>query len=125
MIKIFEKISVTSTRTHGRSEEAQLSSRWISIGSELSSLNFNSSVRAGQSFAIRYANVVIKSLCSNLDVCLKYYVNAYTFGHGILFTAFDRTPRPKVKDAFLNRSFRSSSNSFFRKWGARMHLTTL
>jgi len=30
----FEEISVTSTRTHGRDEEAQLSSGWILIGSE-------------------------------------------------------------------------------------------
>jgi len=36
-------------RTHGRDEEVRLSSGWISIGSELSSLNFNSSVRAEQS----------------------------------------------------------------------------
>jgi len=35
-------------------------------------LNFNSSVRAEQSFAIRYPNVVIKSLCGNLDICLNY-----------------------------------------------------
>ena len=57
--EIFDKISVASMRTHGRGEEAQLSSGWILIGSELSSLNFNSSVRAEQSFAIRYPNVVI------------------------------------------------------------------
>jgi len=39
--------------------------------------NFNSSVRAEQSFAIRYLNVVIKPLCSNLDICLNYRANAY------------------------------------------------
>jgi len=60
-----------STRTHGRGEEAQLSSGWILIGSELSSLNFNS-VRAEQSFVIRYPNVVIKSFCGILDICLNY-----------------------------------------------------
>jgi len=74
---LLEKISVPNTRTHGRGEEAQLSSGWISIGSELSSLNFNSSVRAEQSFAIRYPNVAIKSLCGNLDICLNYYANPY------------------------------------------------
>jgi len=62
---------------HGHGKEAQLSSGWISIGSELSSLNFNSSVKAKQSSAIRYSNVVIKSLCGNLDICLNYYTNAY------------------------------------------------
>jgi len=55
----------------GRGEEVQLSSGWILIGSELSSLNFNSSVRAEQSFAIRYSNVVIKSPCGNLDIFLN------------------------------------------------------
>ena len=58
--------------THNCGEEAQLSAEWILIGSELSSLNFNSSFRAEQSFAIRYPNVVIKSLCGNLDICLNY-----------------------------------------------------
>ena len=76
--KIFEKIPVASRRTHhGRSEEAQLSSGGISITSELFSLNFNSFVRAEQSFAICYPNVVIESLCGNLDICLNYYANAY------------------------------------------------
>jgi len=56
----------------GHDEEAQLSSGWILIGSELSSLKFNSAVRAEQSFAIRYPNVVIKFLCGNLDICLNY-----------------------------------------------------
>jgi len=69
---IFGKISVASTRTHSRDEEAQLNSGWILIESELSFLNFNSSVRAEQAFAIRYPNVVIKSLCGNLDICLNY-----------------------------------------------------
>jgi len=44
--KICETISVAITQIHGRGEEAQLSSGRISIISELSSLNFNSSVRA-------------------------------------------------------------------------------
>jgi len=41
-----EKISVASTQTHGRGEKMHLSSGWTLIGSELSSPNFNSSVRA-------------------------------------------------------------------------------
>jgi len=47
------------------------------IASELSSPNFNSSVRAEQSFAIPYPNVVIKLLCGNIDICLNYHANAY------------------------------------------------
>jgi len=49
----------------------------ILIAFELSSLNFNSLVRAKWSFTIRYPNVVIKSLCGNLDICLNYHDNAY------------------------------------------------
>ena len=75
--KIFEKISVTSRRIHGGGQEARLSSGWISIGTELSSLNFNLLVRAKQSLAICYPNIVIKSLCSNLGICLNYYTNAH------------------------------------------------
>jgi len=67
---------VASTQMHGRGEETQLSLGWILIASELSSSNFNSSVRAEQSFAIRYPIVVIKPLCGNLDICLNYYANA-------------------------------------------------
>ena len=59
------------------SEETQLNSGWTLIGSELSSPNLNSSVRAERSFAIRYLNVVIKPLYGNLDICLNYLVNAY------------------------------------------------
>jgi len=62
-----------STRTHGRGEEAQLSRGWISIGSELSSLNLNSSVTAEQLFVIHHPRAVIKSLCCNLDICLNYF----------------------------------------------------
>jgi len=60
-------------KNFGRSEKTLLSSGWTLIGSELSSPNFNSSVRAERSFAIRYLNVVIKPLCGNLDICLNYY----------------------------------------------------
>jgi len=67
-IGIFDKISVANTVAVG---EAQSSSGWISIGSELSSLSFKSSVRA-----IHYSKIVIKSLCSNLDIRL-YYTTAY------------------------------------------------
>jgi len=70
--KIFEKLPVTSTQTLGCGEEMQVSSGWTLIGSELSSLNFISSVRGEQSFAICYFNVVIKSLCGNLDIYLNY-----------------------------------------------------
>jgi len=49
----------------------------ISIASDLSPLNFSSSIRAEQSFAISYLNLVIKSLCGNLDICLNYHGNAY------------------------------------------------
>jgi len=70
--EIFRKISVASTQTHGRGEETQLSSGWTLIESELSSPNFNSSVRAERSFAICYLNVVIKPLCGNLDICLNH-----------------------------------------------------
>jgi len=87
----FEK---NGSRTHSHGEEAQLSSGGISIVSELSSPNFNSSVTAKESFAIRYPNVLIKSLCSNLGICLNYY-------------AFGRRPRPKVKDGFFNNASRS------------------
>jgi len=75
--EIFPKISVASTRTLGGGEETQLSSGWTLNGSELSSLNFNSSVRAEQLFAIQYLNIVIKPLCNNLDICLNYLANAY------------------------------------------------
>ena len=69
--EIFGQILVAGTRKFG--EEMLLSSGWTLIGSNLSSPNFNSLVRAKQSFAIRYLNVVIKSLCGNLDICLNYY----------------------------------------------------
>jgi len=71
--KLWENFSVTSTRTFGRGEEIRLSSGLTWIGSELSSSNFNSSVRAERSFAIRYLNIVIKPLCGNLD----YLANSY------------------------------------------------
>ena len=67
--KLFEKFR---SRTHGRGEEVRLSSGWTLIGSELSSTNFKSLVRAERSFAIRYLNVVIKPLCGNLEICLNY-----------------------------------------------------
>ena len=54
--------------TRGRGEETLWSSGWTLIGSELSSPNFNSSVRAKRSFAIRYLNAVIKPLRSRNSV---------------------------------------------------------
>jgi len=83
-------------------------SEWTLIGSELSSPNFNSSVRAERSFAFRYLNVVIKPLCGNLDI-FRITRPTPTFGRGILFGCFSRGPRPKVKDAFLDPAFRSRS----------------
>jgi len=88
----FSKISVVSTRTHDRGEEAQLSSEWISIGSELSSLNFDS-------FAILYPNVVIKSLCGNLDICPNYFLYAYTFTAKSCSCSFDLGLPPNVNVA--------------------------
>jgi len=64
------------SRTHRRGEEPQLCSGWISIRLELPSLNFSSSARAEQSFAIRLPNAVIKSLCGNLDICLNFYLRS-------------------------------------------------
>ena len=96
--EMLRKISVARTRTLGHGEVPLLSSEWTLIGSELSSPNFNSSVRAIRSFEIRYLTVVIKPLCGNLDICLTTRPMP-TFGHGI----------PKVKDAFLDHAFRSRS----------------
>jgi len=106
--KILGKFSVTGTRTLGRGEVPLLNSGWTFIGSELSSPNYNSSVRAVRSFAIRYLNVVMKPLCGNLDICLTTRLTS-TFGRGILFACFSRRSRPKVKGAFLDRAFWSRS----------------
>jgi len=104
--EILGKILVARTRTLGRGEEPLFSSGGTLIGSELSSPNFNSSVRAERSFAIRYLNVVLKPVCGNLDICLTTRLPP-TFGRGILFVCFSRGP--KVKDAFLDHAFRSRS----------------
>jgi len=83
-------------------EEAQLSSGWILIRSELFSLNFNSSVRTEQSFAIRYPNIVITSVCGNLDICLNYKANTnFRLWNSVLVTT--------RKEAFLDRDFQSRS----------------
>jgi len=74
---ILDALQCSRLRMRGRGEEAHLSSGWISVGSELSPLNFNSLVRAQQSFAIRCPNVVIKSPCGNLDICLNHSAKAY------------------------------------------------
>ena len=76
-----------------------MSSGWTLIGSDLSSSNFNSSVRAKRSFAMHYLNVVIKPFRGNLEICLTTRLTP-AFGRGILFTCFSRRPRLKVKDAF-------------------------
>ena len=44
--EIFKKILVASTQTQSRGDETRLNSGWTLIGSELCSLNFNTSVRA-------------------------------------------------------------------------------
>jgi len=49
----------------------------IATASELTSFNFNSSVKAERSFAIRYPNVLIKSPYGNLDICLNCHANVY------------------------------------------------
>ena len=92
--EIFANFFIASTQAHG-GDELQLSSGWILIRSELSSLNFNSSVRAKQSFAIGYSNVVIKSLCGNPDICLNYYGNAYfrLWNSVRVLTVADRGPK--------------------------------
>ena len=108
MTEILRKISVARTRTLGRDEETLLSSGWTLIRSELSSPNFNSSVRAKWLFAIRYLNRVIKPLCNKLDIFLTTRLTP-TFGRAILFTCFSHGSRPKVKDAFLDRAFGSRS----------------
>ena len=94
------------SRTHGRGEEAQFSSGWILIRSELSSLNFNSSVGAEQSFAIRYLDVEIKFLCGNLDVYLNYEANS----RGVLLACFCSQPATERERCFFqSRFFRSRS----------------
>jgi len=84
--EILGKISVARTQTLGRGEEPLLSSGWTLIESELSSPNFDSSVRAERSFAIHYLDVVIKPVCDNLDIFLTTRLTP-TFGRGILFAA--------------------------------------
>ena len=111
--KVLGKTLVTRTRTLGRGEEPLLSSGWTLNESELSSPNFNSSVRAERSFAIRYLNVVIKPLCGNLDIFLTTRLTP-TFGRGILFACFSRGPRPKVKDAFFIALFSRGLAQFSR-----------
>jgi len=103
--EICGKISVTSTQTHNPGEEAQLHSGWISIRSELSSLNFNSLARAEQSFAIHYPNIMITSLYGNLDICLNYYATPLLLVVEFCSCAFSY----RLKDTFLNRAFRSRS----------------
>jgi len=65
--------------SRAREHMVAVSSRWTLIGSELSSPNVNSSVRAERSFAIRYLNVVNKPLHGNLDICLNYYFRSRNF----------------------------------------------
>jgi len=117
--EFLRKISVASTRTLSRGEVPLLSSRWTLIGSELSSPNFNSSVRAVRSFAIRYLNIVIKPLCGNLDICLTTRLTP-TFSCGILFGCFSRGSQPNVKDAFLDCALKGISVA--ENPSMRMHL---
>jgi len=64
-------------RVHANNTVAVRELKNTLIASELSSLNFTSSARAKWLFGIRYPNVVIMSLCDNLDICLSYHANAY------------------------------------------------
>ena len=79
--------SVKGARKLGRSEEMLLRSGWTFSGSELPSPKFNSSVRAGRSFAIRHLNRVIKPHCGNLDICLATRLTP-SFGCVILLACF-------------------------------------
>jgi len=117
-------------RTHSLDEKAQLSSGWISVESELSSLNFDSSVRAEQSFVIRYPNVVIKSLCGNLDICLNFQSRNSVGMLSVMVCDWKHANRiTRPKDTFLNHAFRSRSlnssaemDSGHEKPSTRMHL---
>jgi len=111
--EIFEEISVSSTWTHDLGEEAQSNSGRISIGSELSSLNFNSSVRAEQSFVIRYPIIVIKSLCITLDICLNHFAKTPTIGCGILFACLWYQTATESERCFFKSRFRSRSWTVF------------
>jgi len=124
--KLSWKISVANMRTLGRSEETLLSSGWTLIGSELSSPNFNTSVRAERSFAIRYLNVVIKPLCGNPDIGLNYYFQSRNSVRMLSVTDHDR----KLKMLFwialfgcaLAQFSRSKSIPVTKNPSTRMHL---
>jgi len=62
--------------------------------------------RAEQSFMICYPNVVIKSLCGNLGICLKYRANAYFQSQNsvCLISVVDRDRR-WMRDAFFKSRF--------------------
>jgi len=100
--EIFGEISVASTRTHGRGEEMLLSSGWTLIRSELSSPNFNSSVRAERSFVALYLNAVIKPLWDNLDICLNYYFRS---GNSVRVLSV----ATESERCFLDHAFRARS----------------
>ena len=74
--------SVTSAQKLGLGEVRMDFSR-IRVASP----NFNLSVRAGRSFAIRDLNRVIKPLCGKLDICLATRLRP-TIGCIVLFACF-------------------------------------
>ena len=49
------------------------------ITSELSFLHFNPLVTAEWGFAIHYPSLVIKPICSNLELCLNYHASTYFY----------------------------------------------
>jgi len=102
----------------------------ISIASELSSLNFYSSVRAERSFVICYPNVVIKPLCSNLDICLNYHTCVY-FQSRISVSVISVADRDQGERCFfklrfsvalLNSLANFATEMNLKKLSTRMHL---
>ena len=73
-------------------------SRNIPIASELSSLGFITLVRVGLSFAIRYSNIVNKSLCGNRDICPNYHASAYFLSrnYACVISVADRNRKYKM-----------------------------
>jgi len=91
--------SKSFNRGHANNAVAVRNLKTIPIASKLSSLNFNSPVRAERSFVICYPNVVIKALCGNLDICLSYHACEHLLSV-VKFCSgdFGRELRPKVRD---------------------------
>ena len=103
--RIFEKISILRTRTCGHAFTARKCS-CIQDGFRADRrclLSVNPLVSAELFFTILYPNVMlIKSLCSNLDMCVNLYASTYSQLR-ILFADRDRK--------WVNHAFRSLLNS--------------